>query len=234
MIALQANTGMRKSEVTLPESVGVWDRSRINYSSVKWCVGGKYYAYLSPELYAALSARDFCVVTPPPAKADPFCKVWGGRPVYIRYSAEAGINFAYWMAELEMHFPVELAQRENTPLFRGDDGECIKAGVWSTIFGNLLRVFLSAEEAKRYSTHSFRIFLACAAHKAGVPSADIQALCRWRSPESLMAYVRWDPDEYADLVERSMGMEINPLHVANLPHLDPGPLVQALAAMDAE
>ena len=49
-----------------------------------------------------------------------------------------------------------------------------------------------------------------------------------------MAYVRWDPDEYADLVERSMGMEINPLHVANLPHLDPGPLVQALAAMDAE
>ena len=30
-----------------------------------------------------------------------------------------------------------------------------------------------------------------------------------------------------------MGMEINPLHVANLPHLDPGPLVQALASMEA-
>ena len=41
------------------------------------------------------------------------------------------------------------------------------------------------DEAKRYSTHSFRIFLACAAHKAGVPSAEMQALCRWRSPESL-------------------------------------------------
>ena len=49
-----------------------------------------------------------------------------------------------------------------------------------------------------------------------------------------MAYVRWEPDEYADLLERSMAMEINPLHVTNLPHLDPGPLVQALADMGDE
>ena len=51
-------------------------------------------------------------------------------------------------------------------------------------------------------------------------------------PVSVLTYVRWSPEKYADMVEAAMTVEINPLHVTNLPHLDPGPLVQAVA--DAE
>jgi len=158
-------------------------------------------------------------------------KSGGGKPIYIRFSDGQGINFAYWMAQLEYWFPVELADRASSPLFRDDAGAVIKANSWSTLLANLLKLFLSADEAKRYSTHSFRIFLACAAHKAGLSGGQIQALCRWRSAESLMAYVRMEPSEYADQVELAVDQEIDPLHVTNLPHLDPGPLLQALASM---
>ena len=58
------------------------------------------------------------------------------------------------------------------------------------------------------------------------------ALCRWRSAESLLAYVRWNPDQYADRLEKCMATEIDPLHTVNLPHLEPGPLTQIQAVAD--
>ena len=232
LIATQANTGMRKSEVTLPDSLQEWNKSLINWASVKWRIKGKYYAELTLEAYLQLDAQDYLILTPPPAKADPFCKVWGGRPVYIRYDPEGGINAAYWLAQLEHDYPVPLQQRDVTPLFRDDGGEPLKAGWWNRALKTMLSTFMGAEEVKLYTTHSFRIYLACAAHESGRAPEEIQALCRWRSTESLLSYVRWSPEKYADMVEAAMTVEINPLHVTNLPHLDPGPLVQAVA--DAE
>ena len=199
---------------------------------MKWRIKGKYYAELTLEAYLQLDAQDYIILTPPPAKADPFCKVWGGRPVYIRYDPEGGINAAYWLAQLEHDYPVPLQQRDVTPLFRDDGGEPQKAGWWNRALKTMLSTFMGAEEVKLYTTHSFRIYLACAAHESGRAPEEIQALCRWRSTESLLSYVRWSPEKYADMVEAAMTVEINPLHVTNLPHLDPGPLVQAVA--DAE
>ena len=231
LIATQANTGMRKSEVTLPEALMTWNKSLLNWGSVKWKIGGRYYAELTVELYLQMGRGDYLILTPPPAKADPFCKVWGGRPVYIRYSPDGGANAAYWIAQLEHKHPVLLKDRENTPLFRNDDGTVIKANWWSKTLRQMLMTFMSEEEAKRYTPHSFRIYLACAAHESGRTPEEIQALCRWRSAESLRAYVRWKDSEYGDMIEQAMAVEIDPMHVMNLPHLEPGPLVQAMADM---
>ena len=66
--------------------------------------------------------------------------------------------------------------------------------------------------------------------RAGLPE-EIQALCRWQSPDSLRAYVRWSPWTYADKVATTVRREVDPLNVADLPHLEPGPLIQVLAHM---
>ena len=232
MIATQANTAMRKSEVTLPEAFTQWNKSLINWGSVKWKIGGKYYPELTLELYMALGKGDYLILTPPPAKADPFCKVWGGRPIYIRYDPEGGVNAAYWIAELEHRHPVLLKDREDTPLFRDEKGAAIKASWWSKTLHQMLTTFMNEAEAKRYSTHSFRIYLACAAYESKAKPEEIQALCRWRSAESLRTYVRWSEHVYADMVEAAMAVEIDPLHTTNLPHLDPGALIQAVADVE--
>ena len=142
------------------------------------------------------------------------------------------MNAAYWMAELEHNHPVLLADRENTPLFRDEDGAPIKAAWWSKTLHQMLGTFMEPQEVKRYSTHSFRIYLACAAYEGGAKPEEIQALCRWRSTESLRTYVRWTEHVYADMVEKAMAVEIDPLHTSNLPHLDPGALIQAVADVE--
>ena len=85
--------------------------------------------------------------------------------------------------------------------------------------------------SKRYYTLSFMVYLACALHTAGVSDTDIQALCRWRSADSLRAYIRWSPSEYGDLLTLAHQQEIDPLSTRNLPVMSPGPLVMALAGM---
>ena len=89
---------------------------------------------------------------------------------------------------------------------------------------------MSAEEAAKFSTHSFRIILACGAWAARMNplATTIQALCRWRSVESLRTYVRWDPAHYSVLVDKALSREINALHTQYLPVLDPAPLMAAL------
>jgi hypothetical protein len=142
-----------------------------------------------------LTSNDFLVFKPPPSKPDPFCEVWGAKPVYIRYSDTNEINMAFWAAQQMLRFPVPASQRDSTPLFRDNNGEAIAAQWYSAKFRQMLLEFMPLVEAEKYSTHSFRIFLACAAHAAGASDSCIQALCRWRSAESLHTYIRMNPAE---------------------------------------
>ena len=48
-------------------------------------------------------------------------------------------------------------------------------------FEGLSTYVLGAEEAKKYSLHSFRSYLACALMAAGCSDAQIQAALRWAS-----------------------------------------------------
>ena len=47
-----------------------------------------------------------------------------------------------------------------------------------------------ADEANRYSVHSFRIFLACALRDAGCSNAVIREALRWATDEALLLYAR--------------------------------------------
>ena len=58
------------------------------------------------------------------------------------------------------------------------------------LFKFLLRTAcgLSEAEARGYSVHSFRIYLACALYAAGCPNDRIQAILRWKSEDALLIY----------------------------------------------
>ena len=48
----------------------------------------------------------------------------------------------------------------------------------------------------------------------------VQALCRWRSPESLRIYARINPRDYAARVRRMFSTDADSTLAANLPVLD--------------
>jgi len=79
-----------------------------------------------------------------------------------------------------------------------------------------LKLHLGAA-AGRYSFHSFRIGFACALLAAGCDIYTIQALARWRSPESIRIYARMNPDVYAGWITKSMQQRASSTSTANLP-----------------
>ena len=95
----------------------------------------RYYSELTLELFMRLSKQGFVVIEPPPAKTNPLCKVWGGRPIYVRYDSAGGIN-------LERAYPVALADRANTPLFPDDAGAVLKSFWWLHTFRQMLTLFM--------------------------------------------------------------------------------------------
>ena len=135
---------------------------------------------------------------------------------------------AYYLAQLEYWYAVKPELRDTTPIFTDDQGQVIKSDWWSRTFQAMLRTMMSTQEAEKYSTHSFRIMLACGAWAAGMEPETIQALCRWRSVESLRTYVRWDPAHYSVLVDKALSKDIHPSQTQFLPVLDPAPLMAAL------
>ena len=98
-----------------------------------------------------------------------------------------------------------------------------------------LSSFMCPTKVARYSTHSLRTFLACAAYEAGCPPEEIQALCMWRSPESLQAYIRWSPGgrhrrTRTKWPQRCIGKYPRSMWLIFF-HLESGPLIQAMAHM---
>ena len=99
-----------------------------------------------------------------------------------------------------------------------------------TYLGHFLKLHLGAA-ADKYSFHSFRIGFACALLAAGCDLYTIQALARWRSPESIRISARMNPDVYAGWVTKSLQQRASSVSTANLPVIDRH---EALARLGAE
>jgi hypothetical protein len=67
----------------------------------------------------------------------------------------------------------------------------------------LLLTFLTASQALCLTWHSFRIGLATRLHRAGISDADIQAICRWQSMESLKIYIKMTMEDYKDKLAKA-------------------------------
>lgn len=180
---LLAQTGFRKAEVAIPEGVRHGAR-HLSWDNIKWCIGGKDYAALTPPLFNVMGAGDVLIVRPPPSKADPWGLRWGVSPVYLPYSATAPICAARAMAALEIQCAPAVGKRSVTPLFATAGGQPLRRAAVSRQFDRWMAGIV-ADNPKRYSVHSFRIFLATALAAQGASDARIQSMLRWASVDEL-------------------------------------------------
>ena len=192
MFATLAQTGMRKSEVSIPDK-GKWTRRFISFDNVKWSIGGIVYKAPTLEQLAALREGDFALLRPPPSKADQFGLHWGASTIYLPYHPNRGTHpvcAARELAREEMRRAVPAIKRIDTPLFAREDGQAWCHSALADTFERMLKMVVGAERVKHYSMHSWRIYLACALLAAGASNGTIQAMLRWRSEDALKIYAR--------------------------------------------
>ena len=95
---------------------------------------------------------------------------------------------------------------------------------------------LGAEVAATLSLHSGRVWLACALLAQKRSHAEIQALCRWVSEQSLHIYARLNEASYAYWVRKAMLAHVDSTRTTNLvagiPQTDDDHVMQDLAALD--
>ncbi|KAL3907471.1 MAG: hypothetical protein SGPRY_010156 [Prymnesium sp.] len=121
------------------------------------------------------------------------------------------------LADVEVRDPVPVSSDPSSiALFTRDDASPFSASQLSTILRRLLARCLPPPTVALYSWHSARIFLATMLLAAGVSRAEIQALCRWQSDESLRIYARLDAKKYASLLGRAMAAHVTTARARNL------------------
>ena len=126
-------------------------------------VGGAIKAALAiPEL-RSLRPGDCAILTPVPVKNDPFAIFFGNHPIWLPFDAGDPYNTAFWLADLELVFPVAPADRRSLPLFPGDDADSPLAfSMADTIFhavavAGLGRRHPSGDRNKNYSVKKARL-----------------------------------------------------------------------------
>eukprot|EP00965_Chrysotila_dentata_P110335 3645152-Pleurochrysis_carterae.AAC.1 len=117
-------------------------------------------------------------VIPPPSKADPDGSKWAASQVVVRYSADAPLNLFRHLAEYEMRREVRGDARRLAPVLLDDAGEPWRKARLDRAFHAWLTLCYGEETARKYSVHSFRIYLACALRAAGASESLIMEMLR--------------------------------------------------------
>ena len=81
----------------------------------------------------------------------------------------------------------------------------------------MLKQHRSAGEMKNLTWHSFRVWLAMALLEAGASPAQIQALLRWQTDDSLRLYARLTAKSYGGWVLKAQRSDVTMVSPADLP-----------------
>ena len=141
------------------------------------------------------------VMEHPPTLPDAwFGVIWGDKPMYLPVRFNMMYCAALRLRDLELADPPPAKQRGDTPLF------CMEPGVPFThhVMTKLLLainckdiIMPEVEDKSVFTYHSFRVLSAAQPGVSRRPGPEIQALCRWQSPASLVIYVRMGSHRYA-------------------------------------
>jgi hypothetical protein len=233
-VATLAETGQRKGDISKPKATTPFQRGRMTFAKLVWRIAGEKVPDPSLAQLDSLGGHhdDGAWMVHGVMKNDVFAGSFGSKPSWLPYSNDAPRCAARHLARLERWASVHGASRATTPLFGPAPGEEWYHSLIDRVLALLLRrgCGLSDAEARAYSMHSFRIYLACALYSAGCPRDRILAIVRWRSDESLAIYARLNDSERASWVARSMLATVDSTVAAHLPHVDSDDLVAALMA----
>jgi hypothetical protein len=239
MMAFCAETGTIKAEVSFTSQDMEFDLTRLTRANLRFSI-----AALSrlgpiddpdPVQVALITDGDYIVVRPPPSKADRFGERWGNHPIYLEYSRSADVSAAREIVNMETVLPCRGALRRKRPLFVLN---AYYQHFHHSLLDRALRDMLSLvppslitlKQCQELSWHSFRVTLASSLKAAStdknpISDSDIQALCRWATPEALRIYARWTPEDYMAKLRKAKAV----LHLRSvgLPRLDDAVLYEA-------
>ena len=200
---------------------GSFTKASASRAHLSWRFRGVIKQALTILELRSLRPGDCAILTPVPVKNDPFAIFFGNHPIWLPYDASDPYNAAFWLADLELAFPVEVADRRSVPLFPGDDaGSPLTFSMADTIFHAVAVAGLGATRAAMLSLHSGRVFCACALLAQGAPRPMILALCRWRDERSLDVYARPSAAEYLGWMTKVSVAVVDSIAPRNMPQLD--------------
>ena len=219
---LLLDSGMRLAELTSDK----WDMTRCSRASVAFRIRGVLHRSPSRLQLMGMREGDFAIVTPPPSKKDPHGVIWGCKPIWLDFREDRQCT-ARALRDLELAHPIDEAERASSPLFVDEARRCVKGSFVRRLFRDSLRTFKSPKDARKISTHSFRITLGCKLKAAGCSDSVIMALCRWQSLKSLEVYCRLTPGEYTRFLKEARKADARSIQITSLPdlgeQLDEGP-----------
>ena len=231
--ALASEAGFRKDELVHPnpdDTKPLSDRHQLR-SNVSWRIAGVIHSDPDAALLASmLPGRDGAVVIPTASKSDPFGLHFSPHPIHLQFNPSDVGNAASHLRRIELDFPCRGPARRTKPLFFSDESfSPLRASSIDTHLSHFLQLHLTPAEAACRSFHSFRIGFACSLLAAGCPYPMIQALCRWRSAESVAIYARLNHDERAGWISKALLHPSTSISTRNLPILDVQDAFLALA-----
>ena len=215
---LLLETGFRLSEITDDH----WDIRRASRGSVSFRIRGIILSAPTREQLMDMEEGDIVLIEPPPSKPDPTGRVWGCKPIFLPFHSTRQTCAARALRDMELALPLAAKCRRATPLFVDSrTGLSFKGNRIRTLFKASLRKFMSGEETRKYSPHSFRITLGCKLRAAGATDMEIMSLCRWLTLESLAIYCRLTPEDYGRLLNRAYKADAASIQVTNIPDIGP-------------
>ena len=211
-----AQVGIRKDEAASPFS-DVLPKRRPTRAWLKWYYQGQFYPYLDAVQLANLGEQDAAVLMLPPSKADQHGLKWSASPYFLPFRRDATICAARMFRDLELLFPVTIAQRSQFPLFARSNGLPFTGTQLDEAIQAVMAVTMTPEQRKCHSFHSFRIYLCACLYRANASTERIQRMLRWKAPESIGVYAREDLQVTAQWLDSAADQDICTIQVANLP-----------------
>lgn len=220
-----AQTGFRKAEIAIPKGTK-WGSMNISFANLTWIIDGKPVAAPTWKQLAGLRKGDYAVIIPPPSKADPYGMRWGNNPIYLPFNASTAINAGRALAQWELQAGILESDRRTTPLFCGPEGAgtALYQSTIVDIFHRMLKLIVGDEDAKMYSMHSWRSYLASALMAAGRTDAEIQLALRWASPEALRIYQVANAELYGQWLIDAERQELTGMRAIQVPRPTARPL----------
>jgi len=209
---------MRKSELAL-QSGERFAPQHASLAHLTWRLRGTVYASPPPDLLAHPQPGDYAILVPPPSKADFTGEVWGSLPIYLHYLASDPDGAFQHLANYELAAAVPASQRAATPLITPDGTAPFTTSQLDGALAKLLPDVVGAANVSKYSWHSARIYLACSLLASGASAAQIQALCRWQTEDSLRIYARLNPEKYRALLGAAATADVRSVSTSSLPPL---------------
>ena len=121
----------------------------------------------------------------------------------------------------ELLDPCRGESRIDRPLFRADSGKPFTGTQVDTGLRDMLAALgIEGLDAKKYSWHSYRIWLACALDNINCPPSKIKRILRWISDESLQTYCRENAEMYSAWLDQAATAVVDPVQTAHLPSVE--------------